>query len=188
MNKKKFFTHLKNNLTKLPHEERQEILQDYEEYFAIGQLDGKSEEQIATSLGSPKTIGKELSAAYHLEKAETTGSTGNLLRAIWAVIGLGFFNLIIVLGPFIALVALIVSGWVTGIGFTAAPLLILLNPILAPGTFELFDLFNSLALCGLGLFISIGMLYATKYFMNGFIRYMKFNGKLVKGGLTHVEH
>ncbi|WP_342514925.1 DUF1700 domain-containing protein [Sporosarcina sp. FSL K6-1522] len=188
MNKGIFLTQLQATLTKLPNDERQEILQDYEEYFTIGQLDGKSEEQIAASLGSPKTIGKELSAAYHLEKAETTVTTGNLMRAIWAVIGLGFFNLIIVLGPFVAFAGILVAGWIMGIGFTAAPLLILLNPILVPGTFELFDLFNALALCGLGLFITIGMLYATKASMNGFIRYMKFNQKLVKGGLTHAEH
>jgi len=188
MNKETFLTKLHAVLMKIPTSERQDILQDYEEYFTIGLLDGKSEEQIAASLGSPKMIGKELSAAYHLEKAETTVTIKNLMRAMWAVIGLGFFNLIIVLGPFGALVGIIVAGWITGIGFTAAPLLILLNPILVPGTFELFDLFSSLALCGLGLFITIGMLYATKAFMNGFIRYMKFNKKLVKGGLPLAEH
>ncbi|MFJ7936249.1 HAAS signaling domain-containing protein [Sporosarcina sp. NPDC096371] len=188
MNKENFLTQLHAFLKKIPNSERQDIIQDYDEYFTIGLLDGKSEEQIAASLGSPKTLGKELSAAYHLEQAETTVTTGNLMRALWAVIGLGFFNLIIVLGPFLTFVGLIVAGWIAGIGFTAAPLLILLNPILAPGTFELFDLFNSLALCGLGLFITIGMLYATKAFRNGFIRYMKFNKKLVKGGLAYDEH
>lgn len=188
MNKETFLTQLHAFLKKIPTNERQDILQDYEEYFTIGLLDGKSEEQIATSLGSPKTLGKELSAAYHLEQAETTVTTGNLIRAMWAVIGLGFFNLIIVLGPFVAFVGIIVAGWITGIGFTATPLLILLNPLLVPGTFELFDLFNSFIFCGLGIFITIGMLYATKAFMNGFIRYMTFNKKIVKGGLPHAEH
>lgn len=188
MNKETFLAQLHAFSTKIPNSERQDILQDYEEYFTNGLLDGKSEEQIAASLGSPKTIGRELSAAYHLEKAGTTVTSGNLMRAMWAVIGLGFFNLIIVLGPFVAFVGIIFAGWITGIGFAAAPLLILLNPILIPGSFELFDLFNSLALCGLGLFIIIGMLYATKAFMNGFIRYMKFNKKLVNGGVPHAEH
>ena len=188
MNKENFLTHLHAALTKLPNDERQDILQDYEEYFAIGQLDGKSEEQIAASLGSPKTLGKELSATYHLEKAGTTVTTGNLMRAVWAVIGLGFFNLLIVLGPFIALIGFIISGWVAGIGLMAAPLLILLNIVIFPGTFELFDLFSSLAFCGIGLFIVIGMVFATKALTNGFIRYMKFNRKLVNGGLKHAEH
>ncbi|WP_438349819.1 HAAS signaling domain-containing protein [Paenibacillus sp. FA6] len=188
MNKEKFLKELKSTLTRLPINDRQEILQDYEEYFTNGLLDGKSEEQIATSLGSPKNIGKELSATYHLEKAKTTVTTGNIMRAMWALIGLGFFNLIIVLGPFIAILAVIIAGWVAGIGFIAAPLLVLLNIIIYPSTFEYFDLFSSVALCGLGFFIAIGMLFATKSLMNGFVCYMKFNMKLVKGGLKHAEH
>ena len=62
------------------------------------------EEQIAGALGSPSQIAKEILATYHLEKVENTASAGNIMRAAWAVIGLGFFNLVIVLGPFIALV------------------------------------------------------------------------------------
>ena len=186
MNKDRFMKELHAATIRLPKNEQQEILQDYEEYFVLGMADGKTEDQITTSLGSPKSIGKELSASYQLEKAETYTTTGNIMRAMWAVIGLGFFNLVIVLGPFITLVALLISGWVAGIGFIAAPLFVLLDLIIFPGTFELFDFFSSLAFCGLGLFIAIGMLIATKASMNVFIRYMKFNTKLVKGGLKHA--
>jgi len=41
----------------------------------------------------------------------------------------------------------------------------------------------SLALCGIGLFIAIGMFFATKAVTSGFVRYLKFNMALVKGGL-----
>jgi uncharacterized membrane protein len=53
------------------------------------------------------------------------------------------------------------------------------------GAFQLFDLFVSLALCGIGIFIGIGMFIATKALMKGFIRYLQFNVSLVKGGLKH---
>ena len=49
-----------------------EILQDYEEYFQMGQLDGKSEEEMTVALGNPKLIGKELVATYQIEKVEKT--------------------------------------------------------------------------------------------------------------------
>lgn len=186
MNKEHFIKELRAATTKLPENEQFEILQDYEEYFSIGQLDGKTEEQIASALGSPKSIGKELSAMSQIEKAETNATIGNMMRAMWTVVGLGFFNLVIVLGPFLVLASLILAGWVAGIGFIAAPVLVLVNVIIYPEIFELFDLFSSLAFCGLGLFIAIGTFLATKFCMNGFIRYMKFNTKLVKGGLKHA--
>jgi len=188
MNQEKFQQELDAALTKLPKDERYEILQDYEEYFANGLLDGITEEQIVASLGSPKNIGKDLSATYHLEKAEKTVTTGNIMRAMWAIIGLSFFNLLIVFAPFLSLVTLLLAGWTASIGSIVAPLLVLVSVIIYPGTFELFDLFSSLAFCGLGLFIAIGMLFATKAVMNGFIRYLKFNTKLVKKGFKHAEH
>lgn len=185
MNKEQFLKRLDSSLKRLSSDERQDIIQDFEEHFVIGLEEGKTEEQISDSLGSPIQIAKELLASYHLEKVEATATTGNILRAVWAVIGLGFFNLVIVLGPFIALVALVIAGWATGIAFIASPLLIFLNIVIYPGTFELFDVFFSITLSGLGLFIAIGMLTTTRALTNGFVRYLQFNVKLVKGGLKH---
>lgn len=183
MNKEQFLTKLNVSLKRLSSEERQDILQDFEEHFAIGLEEGKTEEQISDSLGSPNQIAKELLVSYHLERVESTVTTGNIFLAVWAVAGLGFFNLLIVLGPFIALVAVTLAGWVTGIAFIASPLLVLLNIVIHPATFELFNLFFSILLSGLGFFIAIGMFYATRTLINGFVRYLQFNAKLVKGGL-----
>lgn len=186
MNREQFIKELQQATAKLPKEDQLEILQDYEEYFAMGLLDGKTEEEMTKSLGQPKTIGKELVATYRIEQAETNATIGNFLKATWIVIGLGFFNLLIVLGPFLVLATLILAGWVAGVGFMATPLVVLINVFLYPEVFELFDLFNALTISGLGLFISIGTFFVTKVFMNGFIRYLKFNTKLVKGGIRHV--
>jgi uncharacterized membrane protein len=105
------------------------------------------------------------------------------MRAVWAVIGLGFFNLVIVLGPFIALIGVVIAGWASAIAFILAPFGVLFN--LAIGTFQLFDLFFALGLCGIGIFIAMGMFVATSALTKGFIRYLKFNASLVKGGLKN---
>ncbi|MGE7604445.1 DUF1700 domain-containing protein [Peribacillus sp. NPDC097675] len=183
MNKEQFLKQLEASLKRLSLEERQDILQDYEEYFAIGIDKGKSEQEISASLGNPRQIAKELLASYHLQQVEQTTSAGNIIRAVWAVIGLGFFNLVIVLGPLIALLGLVFSGWVMSVAFTLAPFGILINLFI--GEFRLFDLFASIGLCGIGIFIAMGMNVATKALFKGFIRYMKFNISLVKGGLKH---
>lgn len=183
MNKEQFLKQLNASLTRLSLEEREDILQDYEEYFEIGMEEGKSEQEISKSLGNPKQISKELMATYHLGQVEQTTSAGNVMRAVWAVIGLGFFNLVIVLGPFIALIGVVIAGWVSAIGFILAPLSALFNLVL--GNFQLFDLFFALGLCGIGIFIAMGMFVATSALTKGFIRYLKFNASLVKGGLKN---
>lgn len=185
MTKDQFLAELQSALTKLPVSERQDILQDYTEYFRFGQEEGKTEEQIAESLGSPMQIAKDLTATYRIEKVEATATTGNIFRAVWAVIGLGFFNLIIVLAPFIAFAALILAGWAAAISFIAAPLLVIANVAIYPEVFEWFDFFVSIALSGIGIFIAIGMLPATRWATQIFVRYLKFNVRIVKGGLKH---
>ncbi|MGW5981328.1 HAAS signaling domain-containing protein [Bacillus mycoides] len=185
MTKDKFLQQLNVSLKRLSEKERADILKDYEEHFTFGLEEGKTEEEITASLGSPAQIAKELLAGYHIEKVTASATTGNVFRAIWAVIGLGFFNLVIVLGPAIAVAALIFSGWALGISFLCLPLFVIVDTIVHPNTFLLFNLFVSLALCGLGYFIVIAMLSLTKLAKNGFVRYLKFNIALVKGGFKH---
>lgn len=183
MAKNNFLKELSKLLKKLPEEERIDILQDYEDHFAFGLEEGKTEEEIVKSLGSPSQIAKEILANYHINQVSTKATAGNILRATWAVIGLGFFNLVIVLGPAIALAAIIITGWIVGISFLTSPVFLLIEAILRPGVFSLYNFFNSLILCGLGYFIMLGMLYITKIIIHGFNRYLKFNVSLVKGGL-----
>ncbi|MGN8647177.1 DUF1700 domain-containing protein [Gracilibacillus sp. HCP3S3_G5_1] len=183
MNKKEFLNSLDARLNKLSYEERQEILQDFSEHFEMGKAEGKTEEDIAHSLGSPSQIAKEILASYYVERVESSSSPGNVLKAVWAVIGLSFFNLVIVFGPFIALVSLIVAGWIAGASFVVSPLLFLVNVMIFPDTFAFFDLFFTLTLSGLGLLIVIGMLYVTRLALKGFVRYLNYNVNLVKGGM-----
>lgn len=127
MTKDEFLNKLNEALRGLSLNERQDILQDYQEHFVIGLEEGKTEAEIAERLGSPNSIAKELLASYHIERVEQSFTAGNIIRAIWAVIGLGFFNLIIVLGPFIAIVGVICTLWVASLGFTLAPLLVIFD-------------------------------------------------------------
>lgn len=183
MMKEQFLSRLKNALKKLPSAEQNDILNDYEEYFSLGIQDGKSEGEIAASLGSPEQLGKELSVAYHVETVEVSGSTSNFFRALWAVIGLGFFNLVIVLGPFVALAGIILSGWIVAVTFVISPILVLINTAIYPERFEFFNLFFSVGFAGLGLLVGIMMFYITRWTKKIFVRYFKYNVNMVKGGM-----
>lgn len=186
MNKEQFLNHLHGALKRLPSSEREEILQDFREHFEIGISEGKTEEEIAKGLGTPQQIAKEMVATFHLEQVQETATTGNVLRAVWAVIGLGFFNLVIVLGPFIALLGIVFSGWAAGVACLLNPILYLVNVAIYPEIFELYQLFLTIAFSGIGIFVIIGMFYVTKWFMKGFVRYLQFNVRMVKGGIRNA--
>ncbi|GAB4074451.1 DUF1700 domain-containing protein [Barrientosiimonas marina] len=186
MNKQTFMKELNHYLNGLPAEEKRDINQDFDEHFSAGAKEGKSEFDIAAGLGSPRQIGKEMRAAYQLETVDSDNSVSNVLRAVWAVIGLGFFNLVIVLGPVLALAGIGFAGWVVGVSFTATPLLVLVNALLFPATFIWFDVFFSLLLSGVGILIGIGMYYLTRLFIQGIIKYLHFNVNAVKGGVSHA--
>ncbi|GGA78291.1 HAAS signaling domain-containing protein [Ornithinibacillus halotolerans] len=186
MNKAQFLEKLDNSLKRLPSSEREDIIQDFYEHFEVGMSEGKSEQEIAKALGNPQQIGKEMVANYRLEQVEETATTGNVLRAVWAVIGLGFFNLVIVLGPFIALAAIVFSGWVGGLGFILTPILYVINVVIYPEIFTFYDLFFAIMLSGVGIFIAIGMYYVTRWLMKGFVKYLNFNVRMVKGGMGNA--
>src|SRR5690554_4156948 len=109
MTKNQFIHQLEKELEKLPDAERQDILQDYREYFDIAVQEGKKEDAVSSALGSPRQLAKELLAQYHMEQAEGSATAGNLLRAVFAVISLGFFNLIFVLAVVIVFAAIILA-------------------------------------------------------------------------------
>ncbi|CAM3256355.1 DUF1700 domain-containing protein [Paenibacillus lupini] len=185
MNKHIFLQQLEHELKGIPAVERADVIHDYEEHFMFAIEAGKSEEEIASALGSPSQIAKELLANYHVKRATVSTSAGSIIRATWAVIGLSFFNLVIVLGPAVGVAGVIVAGWASALALVLSPLLVIVNAVVHPSTFLLFDLFFSLATCGLGIFLGMGMLYVSKLGKNASISYLKYNVSLVKGGLKH---
>jgi len=182
-----FMKELEQSLSQLPAAEREDIVADFEEHFEVGLADGKGEDEIAASLGSPSQIAKEMVADYHLGTAGQHVTPRNVLKATWAVIGLSFFNLIIVLGPFMALVGVIIAGWAVSGSFIISPLLALIDLIVIDGN-SFFNLFSSFALCGIGLLIGLLMHRLTKWLSNSFIRYLNYNASLVKGGIRHEKN
>jgi len=64
MTENQFIGELETALKRLPTEERNDIIQDIQEYFTNGREDGKSDSEIAISLGSPANIAEELLDSY----------------------------------------------------------------------------------------------------------------------------
>lgn len=191
MNREEFIGILSYGLNKLPDKEKREILYDYQEHFDFAIEEGKSEDAIAASLGDPHKLAKEYHASYIINKAEETRSTGNIFRAVFATLSLGFFNLIFILGPFLAINGVLLGFFVASIGLLISGVLlfiaILLYPILP--SFVSIPIFMAVQPIG-GILVAIGvgamgilMLIGVTYLAIGIykltIKYLKLNIRII---------
>ncbi|OIJ20130.1 hypothetical protein BKP45_10100 [Anaerobacillus alkalidiazotrophicus] len=182
MSKNQFLNELESLLKEIPESERQDILRDYEEHFQIGLESGKDEAEIVASLGNPKIIAKELRADFHISNAKENKSIGNISRATYSIIGLGFFNLVFVLGPFLGLIGVMIGLYTIPIALVASPiLLVIFNGFPANFVEILQMIFLTLTMLGLATLITIGLIYLTQgvYFL--ILKYLKFNLAIVRG-------
>jgi uncharacterized membrane protein len=188
MTKQEFMVELSRLLGQIPREERQDILRDYEDHFAAGLEAGQTEAEIAQALGSPDTIARNFTADYAVKTAEENRSAGNILRAVVAIISLGFFNLVFVLGPFLGLLgvlfALVVAGFVmvaVGVSLVLAGVFSPVLPItLGISAHPLVAALTGTGLASLGLLVLIGDFYLAKVFYGLTIQYLKLNLRIIQ--------
>ena len=173
--KEAFIKELHGLLREIPKKERDEIIYDIKEHFHQGLSEGKTEEQVSVELGSPKLIAKELLVEYQSTQDNRKGFS--LLRAI----GLGFFNLIFILGPALAIFGVVLAGWVVAITFMVSPLAMLGSTLFLQYHEFSLTFFVSFILCGLGIFISLGMLKASKGLNNILQKYVNYNLRVIRG-------
>jgi uncharacterized membrane protein len=85
VNKAQYIQLFKEQLKGLPERDLEELIYDYEEHFTIGLSEGRSEAEIADSLGNPKTLAKEMKANYRISIVEETFTFNNFYRALFAL-------------------------------------------------------------------------------------------------------
>ncbi len=182
MTRETYMRELDRLLSSVPPSVRTEWLFDYDMHFRMAGERGITEEQAAMELGDPRAIAGELLLNYRVHQAEDRSNVANVTRAVMATVGLGFFNLIFILGPFIALMGVLLALWAVAMAFFAGA---------ATAVFEGFrgmaftlqqGMFAGLALTGLGILSGTGTLYLTRGFLKMTLNYLKFNTRLVKGG------
>ena len=189
MNKKEFLHSLSKYLGNVPRGDEQDIMSDFEEHFEMGKKEGRSEEELAESLGDPRTIAKQFRANIMLARAEKDTTAANITKAVFASLGLGFFNLIFVLGPFLAVFAILIALFAVAVAIAAGGITALIGTIFSPLFPEVFNMlinpavgvFGSIGLICLGVLFFIGMIYLTRGFFRLFVRYIKFNVRIISG-------
>lgn len=197
MNRDEFLSILKRTLKGLPGREINDILDDYREHFRFGLAEGRTEQEIADSLGDPNSIGKLFRADHMVQRANTSSNAGNLIRATLAVVSLGLFNIIFVALPFVLAMAGLLALWLatgiiilSGLGLLAAVIVVAIFPSLfvlggAPhGMLLLFGLLLSIGVLSLGTLAAIAMGYLTRALSRLLVRYLKYSLQSFQTGGT----
>src|SRR5271156_2226625 len=102
MTREAFIARLWEGLKGLPTATVAEIAADYNAHFAEGAAAGRSEAEIATALGDPDRLARELRAEAGLKRWESERNPAAAAGAVFAVLGLGALDLLILLPILIA--------------------------------------------------------------------------------------
>ncbi|WP_350343022.1 DUF1700 domain-containing protein [Proteinivorax tanatarense] len=193
MKKNEFLAKLRTKLRGLDNDSIDEITYDYEEHFSVGKEKGKNEEEIAESLGNPETIAAQYKYENALMTAKTSRRPIHLIKAILAGLALGLFNLIFVLGFYIAIVATLFAFFMASlaIAFSGGAMLfqvflpfnlsLLGIPFLIEGLAGRITLFSlGIGTMALGLLLIIGVIKLGQLLFSLTLKYLQANISIVK--------
>lgn len=180
MSKADFFLQLQERLRGLPYEERQNIIQVYEDLFRQAEQNGKSEREIIESLGFvPVPVSPPSFGGYTPPMPARRGSG---FRSILAAIALVLFNLIFVLAPAIGIAATLFSLSIASVLFAFSAIWIILGTGIPESfSFLLVEICSALVLTGSGILLGGGLYVVNRGFIRLMKRYVRLNLKLIKG-------
>jgi uncharacterized membrane protein len=173
----------------LPREELDDIISDYIEHFSIGKANGRTDEELWRSLGSPEDVAREIRVMHLVRKAEDNRSCRNIFHAVVSTLGLGLFNLVFVLVPFIILTVLLLVIFLLGVMVTFFGLtgtVYSLLQLIGISAFSVWysplaGVFFAIGMTATGLLLIIGNYYLARFFYRVCIRYLKWNIRVITG-------
>lgn len=106
MSKDAFLQKLKLGLKGLPPQEIEEIVGDYSDHFTESAASGRQESEVASALGDPARLARELRADAGLRRFERHWTIPNMLTAVLALGGLAVVDTLFLL-PFLLILAFV---------------------------------------------------------------------------------
>ena len=103
MTRQAFLARLREGLGGLPKPAIDDVMADYEAHFAEATAAGRDEAEVAKALGDPGRLAREIRAETGLKRWEETRNPSSAAGAIFAVLGLGAIDLLILLPVLIAI-------------------------------------------------------------------------------------
>ena len=184
MTRADFLARLKRGLVGLPTSTAAEILNDYEAHFDDGAEAGRSEAEVASALGDPDRLARELKAEAGIKRWRQEQNPSAAAAAVFAVLGLGAIDILILLPLLMGVI-----GTLFGLAVAVIALFFSGGVVMVAGPFAGFPGGGVAAfLGGLGLMASavfFGALLAvfTVWLVNGLVWFARLHYRLLKPAL-----
>jgi uncharacterized membrane protein len=189
MTRQAFMARLREGLRGLPPSAQADIVADYENHFNEGAAAGRSEADVAAGLGDPGRLARELRAEIGLRRWEEERSPAAGASAIFAVLGLGALDILVLLPILMG-----IGGTIFGVGVAVIAVFFAGGVVFAAGPFSgLPGGAGAAVLAGIGLMAgaaSMGAVLAivTVGLVNALVWYGRLHYRLLKPALEpHVS-
>ncbi len=116
MTRAEFMGRLRRGLVGMPTAAAAEIASDYETHFEDGLAAGRSEAEVAAALGDPDRLSRELRAEAGAQRWHQEKNPSAAAGAVFAVLGLGAIDLLILLPIFLSVVGVLFGFFMAAIG------------------------------------------------------------------------
>ena len=133
MTRDSFLAALRNGLSGMSLSAIEDVVADYRGHFDEGAANGRSEAEISAALGDPARLARELRAEAGLKRWEEKRSPGNAAAAVFAVLGLGAVDIIILLPILMSVIGILIAGFFITIGvFVGGSVVLTAGPFMGP--------------------------------------------------------
>jgi uncharacterized membrane protein len=177
-----FLNELEQELERLPRQERDKIMFEYESYFFDLEKNGKNEYQIMGELESPKVIGKEIKAKNAISYAEYKTNAKTIIRAIIASLGMGIFSLLLILIPMVFIACIMFVLLLVSFMLFISPLLLIVHGVINHNiSLAISNYLFAFSYSGLGIVLFVLILKLAELVYRAILKYLRWNIKTIKG-------
>lgn len=182
MTKAEYLAELEKRLGTLNAEERAELLADYEAHFEHGRAGGRSDEEIARRLGSPQIVAREILYQLSIDQARANPTLRRVSRAVFAGVGLGIVNVLVLLVPFLIGLLLVAALFLAAVALVVSPVLALVQD--GPTVGYLLELPLLTGFAGAGLIVWVAAVKCATFFVRWMVAWLQRNVRTVAGDRT----
>ncbi len=127
MTRSEFLDTLRRRLSGVPAEDVDDVIADYDAHFADGVAAGRSEAEIASALGDPIRLARELRAEAGFRRWETERTPANFRAALFGLIALLAVDFILLLPVLVSLCFAVLIAGIVALSLCLAGIVLIVN-------------------------------------------------------------
>lgn len=184
MTRAEFMGRLRRGLVGMPTAAAADIASDYETHFEDGAAAGRSEAEVATALGDPDRLARELRAEAGAQRWHQEKNPSAAAGAVFAVLGLGAIDLLILLPIFMSVVGVLFGFFMAAIGvFVGGGVVMIAGPVAGFPGGALTAILGGLGMMAGATAVGALTAVATILLVNATVWYARLHYRLLKPAL-----